>query len=151
MSAGKIQRLLSADGLAGLFFLALGLFFLFHSFGYGMGTLRDIGPGFFPALAGGTLAVLGAAVTARGLVAPVSAGTIAWRPLIGVPAPVVLFAVSLKTLGLALAAFLLVGVSLALTRQAPLRQAFPVSLVLAAFAVGVFGYALQIPLKLWPW
>ncbi|MEQ1954850.1 tripartite tricarboxylate transporter TctB family protein [Mesorhizobium yinganensis] len=151
MQAGETRGILSADGLAGLFFLTLGLFFLFHSFGYGMGSLRDIGPGFFPALAGGILAVLGAAVIARGFVAPVSAGTIAWRPLIGALAPVVLFAVSLKTLGLALAAFLLVGVSLALTRQAPLRQAFAASLVLAAFAVGTFGYALQIPLKLWPW
>jgi hypothetical protein len=83
MSAGKTQRTLSADGLAGLFFLTLGLFFLFHSFGYGMGSLRDIGPGFFPALTGGILAVLGAAVIARGIVAPVSVGGIAWRPLIG--------------------------------------------------------------------
>jgi hypothetical protein len=151
MSAGKIQRFLSADGLAGLFFLALGMFFLVSSSGYGMGSLRDIGPGFFPALAGGILAVLGLAVIGRGLVDPVSAGGIAWRPLVGVLVPVALFALSLKTVGLALAAFLLVGASMALTRQVPLRTALPVSILLAAFAVAVFGYALQIQLKLWPW
>jgi hypothetical protein len=151
MSAGKTSGILSTDGLAGLFFLALGLFFLFHSFGYGMGSLRDIGPGLFPALAGGILAVLGAAVVARGLATPVSAGAIARRPLVGVLVPVALFALSLKALGLALAAFLLVGASMALTRQVPLRTALPVSILLAAFAVAVFGYALQIQLKLWPW
>jgi len=151
MSAGKTSRVLSADGLAGLFFLGLGLFFLINSFSYSMGNLRDIGPGLFPALAGGILALLGAAILLRGLVAPVAVGAVAWRPLIGVLAPVVLFAVTLKTLGLALAAGLLVGSSLALTRQASAGTALLLALGLAAFSVGIFGYALQIPLKLWPW
>ncbi|HWK14805.1 MAG TPA: tripartite tricarboxylate transporter TctB family protein [Rhizobiaceae bacterium] len=149
MSAGKTSRVLSADGLAGLFFLGLGLFFLINAFSYSMGSLRDIGPGLFPALAGGILTLLGAGVF--GLAAPVAVGTVAWRPLIGVLAPVVLFAVALKALGLALAAGLLVGSSLALTRQASARTALLLALGLAAFSVGIFGYALQIPLKLWPW
>jgi len=151
MSAGKTSRVLSADGLAGLFFLGLGLFFLINAFSYSMGSLRDIGPGLFPALAGGILALLGAGVFLDGLAAPAAVGTVAWRPLIGVLAPVVLFAVALKALGLALAAGLLVGSSLALTRQASARTALLLALGLAAFSVGIFGYALQIPLKLWPW
>jgi hypothetical protein len=151
MSAGTTPRILSADGLAGIFFLGLGGFFLADSFNYGMGSLRDIGPGLFPALAGGVLALLGLAVIAKGVAAPVSAGAIAWRPMIGVLAPVLLFAVVLKPLGLAVAAALLVGSSLAVTRQATARTAVLLSVGLALFAIGVFGFALGVPLKLWPW
>ena len=90
-----------------------------------MGSARDIGPGFFPALAGGMLTALGLAVIAKSIVSSTSAGAIAWRPLIGVLAPVALFAATLKTVGLALAAALLVGASLVITRQASTATALP--------------------------
>lgn len=116
-----------------------------------MGTPRDIGPGYFPALASGVLIVLGVAVVAKSVVSSRTVGGIVWQPLIGVLAPVLLFSATLKTLGLFLASALLVSGSLTITRQASVAVTSALAAGLGLFAVVVFGVALQIPLNMWPW
>ncbi|HQX25981.1 MAG: tripartite tricarboxylate transporter TctB family protein, partial [Xanthomonadales bacterium] len=50
------------DFWAGLMFIVFGLFFLIVARDYQMGTAVRMGPGYFPTVLGGILAVLGAVV-----------------------------------------------------------------------------------------
>ena len=64
------------DFWAGLMFIGCGLFAVAWSLAhYQMGSAVRMGPGYFPVVLGGLLAVLGAAVFAESLLVPPDAGS----------------------------------------------------------------------------
>ena len=56
------------DITAGIFFISTGAFFLFHGINYRIGTLDQMGPGFFPVTFSIVSIVLGAVILVRELV-----------------------------------------------------------------------------------
>lgn len=55
------------DIVAGLFFFAVGVFFLIQGLEYKIGTVSNMGPGFFPVAFSSLLIVLSVIVTIKGL------------------------------------------------------------------------------------
>ena len=97
------------DFWSGLFFLAVGAAFALLSRNYSFGVPQRMGPGYFPMLLGGALALLGLFIAGRAFFRegePVP--RIHLRPFFAVMAAVGLFAMLLRPLGLVAATAILV-------------------------------------------
>src|SRR3546814_6969035 len=92
------------DFWAGALFIAAGLGFLLIGQGYGLGTLRRMGPGLFPVVLAALLVCVGLAVLARAVLArPKPLGGFGLRGMAFVVLSVVLFGLLVRTAGLAVA------------------------------------------------
>jgi hypothetical protein len=104
------------DFFSGLMFLLVGGGFAAVAVtSYTVGTAARMGPGYFPMLLGGLLALLGAAVMFSALTiernTDESVGVIAWRPLFFVLLGVLMFGLLLTKVGLYVCIFVLVAIS----------------------------------------
>lgn len=142
---------------AGLLLAALGAAAMAEAASYPVGSASRMGPGLFPALLGGALVVLGAAVALKALaqkaVAAGAGGGLhgwAWRPLLLVTGSVLLFAAGIGPLGLALAGALTVAVASAGSREARPAEAVGFAAAMGLLALLLFVHGLGLPLKSWP-
>jgi len=139
------------DFWSGLLFVGFGTVALAVGRDYPMGTAMRMGPGYFPMILGGLIALLGGLLLLRGLlVNGESTGRPAMRPLLFVLASVALFAYVVEELGIVAAVVGVVVVS-SLARGRPhWGEIALVSVVMVALAVGLFTNGLGLPFKLWP-
>lgn len=142
------------DLLAGLFFMAIGFGAVITSTSYEIGTAMQMGPGYFPALLGGMIALLGLVLAGRALLSPKTSEPLdRWklRPLFFVLAAVLAFSLLIDSGGLMVAiAMLTLFVRLA-GREGGILEFVVMLIVLCAIAAGIFVYGLNIPLRLIPW
>jgi hypothetical protein len=125
-----MQRAGIRDILSGLIFVGFGAAFGYAATGYPIGTAFRMGPGYFPLVLAGLMALLGLAIVAKGLTAAA-----AERELGLVPC---LFG----------AAFLS---ALASRRNGP-ASALVIAAALTLLCVLIFHYGLGLPLPLFgPW
>lgn len=117
---------------------------------YDMGTLRRMGPGFFPVVLGVVLSGLGLVVALPALGRSAVAPKIETSSAVAVLAAILIFAFGLSRLGLAGATMVTVLVA---TIPAP-RKGWIWRIVLAtavtAITVLVFSFGLRMTLPLWP-
>jgi hypothetical protein len=99
------------DVLAGCAAVAIGLFVVWHSLGYRLGTPQRMGPGLFPLTLGGLLVVLGVAAALQGLRTSGEAVSLRIRPLIAVTSALVVFGLTVERVGFIPAAVLLLVIS----------------------------------------
>ena len=139
------------DFWSGLLFVGFGAVALVIGRDYAMGTAMRMGPGYFPMILGGLVALLGCLLMLRGvLMRGESIGRTAMRPLLLVLASVALFALAVEDLGIILAVVGVVVVS-SLARGRPhWGEIVLVSVVMVVLAVGLFTMGLGLPFKLWP-
>ena len=144
-------RLASRDVLSGILFLTLGLLGFWLN-DYRVGLPARMGPGYMPMLVFGSLAFMGAVVTAKGLIRPgPPVERMAVIETVWILAALAVFAVAIERVGLVAATLLLVVVaSLAGNVGRPLRV-LALAVGLAAFAVAVFVWGLGVSMKVWPW
>jgi hypothetical protein len=160
MARGRVQRderrttmtiRAPKDFWSGIMFLAFAAVAVLAARGYSLGTAGKMGPGYFPALLGGVLGFLGLVLIVRSLV---SAGErvegLRLLPLAIIAVGVCLFGVLIERLGLVVALIVVTSVSAFASRQSRPLEVAALALVLAAFSVGVFVYALRLPLPIWP-
>lgn len=118
-----------------------------------MGTLGNMGPGFFPTVLGVALALCGAIITAPALLRRIGPGLstlINLRAVFCVIGSVAVFALTIRPLGLVLAAFLAVVVAgFADPRTRPVTLVL-LGLGLSAISWVVFILALGMPLSAFP-
>lgn len=141
------------DVAGGLLLAAVGAFAAYYAATrYDMGTLRQVGPGMFPAGLGGLLVGLGVIVAVPALRRlPRSYPMVEWRPLAAVIAGIAAFALTVRPLGMVPAIILLTMLSsLADGRLGPVR-AFVLSIVLAGVAILVFRVMLGTPFPIARW
>jgi hypothetical protein len=139
------------DFWAGLMFISFGLFFMIGAGNYELGSAARMGPGYFPTMLGGGLAVIGGGVFLRSLV--VSGGKVTAIPvrlLFFITVAVLLFGYLLKPIGLVLAMALLVVISAFAGHEFKWREAPVLALVLILLSVLVFVKGLGQPFPLWP-
>jgi hypothetical protein len=139
------------DIVAGVLFSAIGMAAYVGAQGMEVGTLTEMGPGFFPMAIGCVLAALGVLTTARGLQWRAADVTSEARhsplPLLLVIAGVLAFYVLVDRAGLVVAITALVVLS-SLTRlmRRPL-EVLVICVVLSVFSVLVFVDAFLMPFR----
>jgi Tripartite tricarboxylate transporter TctB family len=142
-----------ADMVAGVIFVAFGLFFGLQSWGLEMGTTLKMGPGYFPLVLSVLLVGLGIGVLIGGMkTAGAPIGTLALRGMLFIlPAPV-FFGLTVRGMGFVPSIFLTTLIAcFATTRMKPL-QAFLLAAGVTVFSTVVFVWALGLPFRtLGPW
>jgi putative tricarboxylic transport membrane protein len=139
------------DFWSGVMFLAFAAVAMIAASGYAMGSGGRMGPGYFPLLLGGVLALLGAILVARSLIIDGEhRGRLNLAPLLVIAAGVVLFGLSIERLGLVISLVAATIVSALASRESRPVEVALLAAVLAAFSVSVFVYALRLPLPIWP-
>lgn len=140
------------DFWAGLMFISFGLFFVIAAqMNYQMGTAVRMGPGYFPTVLGGLLAVLGAIVlfgsfTIEGSPIP----RFHFRPLLFILASSLAFAYLLKPLGLILATAALIFISAYGGHEFKFKEVAILTALLVVFSVIVFVKGLTLPFPICP-
>lgn len=140
------------DFWAGLMFIAFGILAIVVSRGYSMGTLFQMGPGYFPTYLGAIMIVIGAitAGTAFRLEGK-EVGRWGWRPLLWLSAAFAAFGLLIEGAGFVLALLaLIIASSLAGRDTRPLELAVLIA-VLITGSVALFIYGLELPYRLFPW
>ncbi len=152
------------DVVAGLLFGAIGLTTVIVASEYPLGTMRSIGPGYFPIMIGVLLALLGTGIAFQGLSSSGAvdrAGEdmasraeqddgIAIRSLVMITVAVVAFGLMVRPLGLAIATVTLVTLAALAGREFRLLRVVSLSAGLIALSWITFIYLLGLPMTLWP-
>src|SRR5690606_7454128 len=106
--APPVQHAGLKDILSGLIFLGIAAAFGYAASGYPLGTALRMGPGYFPLVLAGALAVLGLAIMAKGITAAAAEGEIGpvpWRGIAFIIGALVFFGATIKGIGLAPSVF----------------------------------------------
>ncbi|MDQ3230381.1 MAG: tripartite tricarboxylate transporter TctB family protein [Pseudobdellovibrionaceae bacterium] len=134
---------------AGMIYLAVGGCAILLARNYEMGTATRMGPAYFPTVLGWLLMGIGLLALARGIrVHGPAIGAIAFRPLIITIGATLLFAGTLRGLGLALALPVYVVLTSMASSRFRLLPTLILALVLTLFCSLVFIKGLNIPLPL---
>ncbi len=143
------------DYYGGALMILIGLGTLFGGMKYHLGTLEEIGSGFFPTAVGAILAVVGVAIALsasspttdeeRARSAPEWRG---WSCIIG---GTVAFVVLGVYGGLVPATFAIVFISALGDKKTTVKQAFLLAIALVAVSAIVFHWALELELPLFTW
>lgn len=143
------RNLADRSVILGVLLLAVAATVIWISSGYSMGTVRRMGPGYFPVMLGGILALFGITITVRGLFferQPIE--KFAASQAIFILGGAALFGILLRPAGLLIAIAAMVGVAgLASTRLTIVKTAL-LAACLAAGSALVFVVALGQPIPL---
>jgi hypothetical protein len=139
------------DFWSGVMFCGFAVVGLLAARGYSLGAAGKMGPGYFPLLLGGVLAGLGIILIARSLVLEGEAlPRFHVAPLAIIAIAVCLFGALIEPFGLVVALAVLTPLSAWAGPQFRLTETVALTVALIVFSIGVFAYALGLPLSLWP-
>jgi hypothetical protein len=138
------------DFWSGVLFIITGLLFVLLSRQYTLGTAAKMGPGYFPTILGGLMALLGALIVLPSLGGrgpQVKVDKMDFKSIVLVLAAVAVYAATLPKLGFIVSLFLLIMISSLASHEFKLRTALISSVVLLVFSWAVFvkGLELQFP------
>src|SRR5262245_52160379 len=139
------------DFWAGVMFGGFAVIALLAARGYSIGSAGKMGPGYFPLLLGGVLAVLAAILIGRSVMLdgePLPRFHL--LPLAVIATAVCLFGFFIEPFGLVVALSVLTVLSAAAGPQFRLPETLALTVALIVFSVGVFVYALKLSIPIWP-
>jgi Tripartite tricarboxylate transporter TctB family len=139
------------DFWSGVMFCAFAAIAILAARGYSLGSAGKMGPGYFPLLLGIVLAAMGGILIARSVVVddePIAPFHL--LPLVVIAVGVCLFGLLIEPLGLVVSLAVLTVLSARAGPQFRLMETVALAAVLIAFSIGVFVYALGLPLNIWP-
>lgn len=143
----RIAGINSTELMGGVATIAVGAFALVEAMNYQIGTLRQMGPGYFPMSLGVVMLALGIAIIVEGLRSDAQPPEPpAYRSLLFVPAGVGAFGVLIERAGLVPASVALV--LLASCAEARLRFGSIILLALAVSALNVLVFSELLGLRL---
>lgn len=139
------------DLVAGLMFIAFGVFGLVLGKAYPMGTSLRMGPGYLPTVLCWILIALGIIVGGKGAVlGGLSIDRFYFRPLLLVCAGLMTFALLIEGVGLPAAVIATVIVGALGGQEFRLLEVIILAVALAIAAVAIFVYGLSLPMPLYP-
>lgn len=140
------------DFVGGLVLVAIAAFALWQSSELAVGSLGAMGPGMLPRSLAVLLGLLGAVLAGSALLQP---GEVLhrWslRGMVFVFGAVVAFGFAVRPWGLAVAGPLAVIISGFASEETRWLETIVFGLVMTAFCIGLFKYALGLPIPLAPW
>jgi hypothetical protein len=149
----------SADAWSGIFFAVLGAAaFIFTILKYRLGTPSNMGPGYFPAMVGAVIFLLGLAIFVSSLERVTEAAAPAAKDksgsgiaaLVTVLAAVFAFALLLRPLGLIVSIWVMVVIA-RLVRMGSWIELLALAITLSAIGYLIFVLGLDMPFRLVPW
>ncbi|GHU26371.1 membrane protein [Betaproteobacteria bacterium] len=139
------------DVYAGLFLIGVAIVFIWQGWGLYVGTLDEMGPGYFPNLLSVLQILLGSAVFAGGFS---KAGELPEafrpRPLILVLASIGFFCLTIEHLGLFLSLFGVVMIAGLAQQRAQHVHNVILAIALAFFSALIFVKGLSLQMTIWP-
>jgi len=155
----SLTRPHTRDYCAGALMMLIGLGAVSQGFNYEVGSLTQMGAGFFPVALGVILMLLGVVLVCgarrKSIAAEKSAGAEhgapQWRGWIAILASIVAFVVLGKYGGLLPASFAIVFISALGDRENTVKSAFILAASISAICVVVFWWALQLQFPLFTW
>ncbi|MEX0959433.1 MAG: tripartite tricarboxylate transporter TctB family protein [Burkholderiales bacterium] len=139
------------DVIGGILLVIVGLYFSIQAGEYDLGTLRRMGPGFFPRTLGIFLIALGLLIATLALFRDGDLPKPRLRPFAAILGGILAFSLSVEWVGMVPATFLLVGIS---TFAEPAARPVPtliLAVALSVIAVVIFSHGLSIPLPAFRW
>lgn len=88
------------DAVGGVLLALLGAYVLSQSFGYGLGTARRMGAGYFPLILGIIALAIGSVIALRSIGRTGSFEPVAWRPALAILAGIAAFGLIVRPAGL---------------------------------------------------
>jgi hypothetical protein len=149
-TSAAIQVKSPQDLGAGLLFIAIGLIGLYFGQDLTFGTSRNMGPGYFPTILSALILLIGVVVALRGVTIegpPIE--EIRLRPLVVLVGAMLVFGYVIQIAGLAITATLLAIMAAYAQPNVRVRETIIFAIILSAFVVVVFVYALGQPLTVW--
>jgi hypothetical protein len=151
------------DFFSGLMFCVVGIAFLVGAVtSYDLGTTEQMGPGYFPSLVGGLMAILGVVIMVKAVVVTPDGlsriGTWAWRPMFFIIAANFAFGVLLgglpsigvPAMGLIVAIFALTFIASLAGDEFNFKEVFILATILAAASYLGFVVLLNLQFQVWP-
>ncbi|PHP65250.1 hypothetical protein CSC94_20305 [Zhengella mangrovi] len=137
------------DLIAGLVTAAIGVFIILEASTYDMGTLRSMGPGYFPVILGSAMVVLALIMilTARPNDMPQPMGMDQLRGTLFVAAAFVAFAFTVESAGMLVSVFLVVFLSALGNRNTSMKSALMLAAGTAIVSVLIFRVGLGLQIK----
>lgn len=117
---------------------------------YDMGSLRRMGPGFFPVALGMLLAGLGALIAVPAMSRPGQSRPFAWPETIAVVAALLVFGVALERLGVLLTTAMTVLIASSVAPRRGLAWRLVLSAAVTVLVWLVFVRGLNMSLPVWP-
>jgi putative tricarboxylic transport membrane protein len=145
---------LNGQTLGGAVLVAAGVIALVSTGGLEAGTLADIGPALFPRALAALLLILGAAILLAGIRAGAGGEALqAWklRPLVSILGGILLFGLTVRTVGIVFAAPLALMTAGFATAETKWGELALFVAVLTAFCSILFRLVLGLPIPLAPW
>jgi hypothetical protein len=142
------------DLAAGMIFFIIGTFFCIYAVSsLTLGTSFRMGPGYFPMLAGGLVALLGVIIVIKGIGSlPTPFGTIPWRGLVLINLAPIVFGICVRGLGLAPTIALASLITCFASYKVGPLKAVAITGVLTVFCLAISHYGLGLPIPLLgPW
>lgn len=140
-----------SDVIGGTLLIVVGLYFAIQAGEYDLGTLRRMGPGFFPRALGIFLIALGLLIAALALWRDGELPKPRLRPFAAILGSILAFSLSVEWVGMVPATFLLVGISSLAEPAARPVATLSLAVALSVIAVVVFSHGLSIPLPALRW
>lgn len=140
------------DAAAGVFLLAIAALALWQSSELNTGTLRQLGSGMMPHALAVLLAICGVTLLINAHLAD-GAGLERWslRGPVLILSAAILFALTIRPLGLAVAGPALILISGLASPETKWRETFVFGIVMTAFCLGLFKLLLSLPIPVAPW
>lgn len=150
--APRLAFLRRQDFGGGLIIVAVGLFAIWQTADLPMGTLEGVGPGMLPRGLAVLLTLLGAGLAVSAVFEsgpPLEAFSL--RAPVLVLGAMVAFGFTVRPLGLVVAGPLAVIIGAFASDEVRPIEALVFGIVMTAFCVGLFKFALGLPIPLAPW
>ena len=147
----KVELRNNKDFLAGLLLLAVGAGGFLMALDYPFGSALRMGPGYFPRVLAGILMVFGIFVLIRGILTSEKVrGRWGWKPLAFIVVSLVAFGYVMEHFGLIPALVVMFFIAAMGGHEFRWKEVAILTVVMSAFAVGVFVYGLGLPYQLFP-
>ena len=153
----RLIAIRSKDFIGGILVVMLGAAAILHAQRYSFGSVRKMGPGFFPTAVGCVFVVAGLALAGTAVISTeaevIQAIRFKWRSWTCIIAGIVAFALFGRSLGLLPATFAIVFVSALGDQRNSVRDSLLLAagMVLVAWLVFWLGLQLRLPLFAWNW
>lgn len=141
------------DFWSGVMFILLGLGFAWKATSYSMGTAARMGPGYFPHWLGILMAILGAVILISSIRPKAEKTTIDkfdFKILAIIISSIVVFALTLRPLGLIASLFLLVMISSLASHEHSWKVSIANSIFLIVLCYMSFVKGLKLVFPIWP-